>query len=286
VRPFSGHEPLVGEIVGLRTFRVDETGLLLPLYSDRAWYDGVNTAECAPPVGRDRRAHPVVAPECECGFYAYGSAQAASRNRQTRFVLAVVSCWGRVVAGTRGVRCEFARVDALWLSAKIPKWVRARIAARYPSARIYAAREAMLAEHPVSALPCYEPPAHPPVLARLGVASAAAGVLTLGLLPQAWLTGPLLTLWWAILVWLALTALATAALPKVRGRAAATMLVVVALAWLVAPMFGLYGWLLRLPVLRAALVAGGGFLLTLRPGYFPVVHAPAERTFCGVRPSS
>ena len=30
---FSGSEPLVGEIVGLRTFRVDESGLLLPLYS-------------------------------------------------------------------------------------------------------------------------------------------------------------------------------------------------------------------------------------------------------------
>ena len=37
---FSGSEPLVGEIVGLRTFRVDESGLVLPLYSNLSWYDG------------------------------------------------------------------------------------------------------------------------------------------------------------------------------------------------------------------------------------------------------
>jgi hypothetical protein len=135
-------------------------------------------------------------------------------------------------------------------------------------------------------LDCYEPPPQSALAGRILLAVVAAGVLTLGSLPRAWLTGPLLGAWWTGLAWLAVTALATAAMPQVRGRAAATMLVVVALAWLVAPMFGMYGWLLRLPVLRAALVAGGGFLLTLRPGYFPVVHAPAERTFCGVRPSS
>ncbi|HEY2298420.1 MAG TPA: hypothetical protein VGH43_11875 [Jatrophihabitans sp.] len=285
-RQFSGTEPLVGEIVGLRTFRVDESGLLLPLYCDRAWYDGVNTAECVPPVGRDRPEHPVVAPGCECGFYAYGSVAAAARNRQTRFVQAVVSCWGRVVAGTQGVRCQYARIDALWFGAKIPKWVRARVAARYPSACIYADRDAMLAEHPLSALPCYERPPHFAVAGRIVLALFAGGLLTLGMVPRAWLTGPLLGAWWTGLAWLAVTALAAAAMPRVRGRAAATMLVVIVLAWLVAPMFGLYGWLLRLPVLRAALVAGGGFLLTLRPGYFPVVHGPAERTFCGVRPSS
>ena len=51
MRAFTGSEPLVGEVIGLRTFRVDESGLLLPLYSDQAWYDGPNCATCAPPTG-------------------------------------------------------------------------------------------------------------------------------------------------------------------------------------------------------------------------------------------
>src|SRR5437868_14217847 len=112
---FSGTEPLVGEIVGLRTFRVDESGLLLPLYSSLSWYDGANTAECAPPTGDKRESqHPVPAPNCECGFYAYGTEQAMAHQRQSRYVQAVVSCWGGVVAGTEGIRAEHARIDAIW----------------------------------------------------------------------------------------------------------------------------------------------------------------------------
>ena len=57
---FAGSEPLVGEIVGLRTFRVDETGLLLPLFSEGCWYDGTNTALCGrqpePAPAHPRRA--------------------------------------------------------------------------------------------------------------------------------------------------------------------------------------------------------------------------------------
>jgi hypothetical protein len=56
------------------------------------------------------------------------------------------------------------------------------------------------------------------------------------------------------------------------------------LAWLVARPFGPPGWLLRLPLLRGILVAAGGCLLSLRPGFFPVEHAARERAFCGVRP--
>ena len=54
------------------------------------------------------------------------------------------------------------------------------------------------------------------------------------------------------------------------------------LAWFAAPLFGLAGWVLRLPAIRAALVASGGYLATLRPGYFPIVRAPAPQRFRGV----
>src|SRR4051812_17792676 len=133
--------------------------MLLPLYSDGAWYDGINTAVCSPPTGSHHRGpHRVPADDCECGFYAYGSLDAAVQNRQLRYVQAVVSCWGEGVAGTKGVRPAHARVDALWLGPAAPTWLRSRVATRYPSARIYADAAAMLAEHPLTELGCYERP--------------------------------------------------------------------------------------------------------------------------------
>lgn len=278
--------PLVGEVVGLRTFRVDESGLLLPLYSGGAWYDGPNTAACAPPTGHHQRApHAVPDPDCECGFYAYGSPEAVRQNRHARYVQAVVSCWGGVVAGTRGVRAEHARIDALWLHPNAPAWLRKRVAGRYPSARMYADADAMLAEHPLTALPCYEPARRRAVTGFIMPVLVIAGLMCLGLLPYDVLHGsPAL---WA--VWLA-AVVATVAFAgwllvgaHGAGHVAAAFLVVGVVAWLLAPLFGLGGWLLRLPVLRGLAVAAGGYLLGLRPHHFPVVKVPRERQFCGVR---
>jgi hypothetical protein len=285
MRQFSGCEPLVGEIVGLRTFRVDESGLLLPLFSNHAWYDGTNTAICSPPTGeRARSNHAVVSPDCECGFYAYGTERAAERNRHMRFVRAVVSCWGSVVAGTQGIRAEHARIDAIWLHASVPKDVRSRIARAYPSARIYAERSAMLAEHPLSELPCYEPPAGPRVVSRAATALLGAVMLGLGVLPSSWLVGALWGLWLAATLTTAALAVWLLVGPPGTGHLAAAVVTAGLLAWLVAPMFGWVGWLLRVPVLRGILVATGGCLLSLRPGYFPVVKAARAPAFCGVRP--
>jgi hypothetical protein len=287
VQPFAGVEPLVGEVVGLRTFRVDESGLLLPLYSNLAWYDGANTAACAPPTGdHPHVAHAVPDPDCECGFYAYGNLAAASRNRQARYVQAVVSCWGGVIAGTHGVRAEHARIDAIWLHPHVPGWMRRRVGSRYPSSRVYADRDAMLAEHPLTELPCYTDTA-PRHLVRRGCALLlSAALLALGALPGATLHGsaPLWALWLgvtaavgALVAWLLLGS-------QARGHRAAAWIAAGVLAWLLAPLFGLAGWLLRVPVLRGLAVAGGGALLSLRPGYFPIEHGARERAFCGVRP--
>jgi hypothetical protein len=286
MRAFSGIEPLVGEIVGLRTFRVDESGLLLPLYSNRAWYDGRNTALCAPPTGeRGRGDHPVPSPDCQCGFYAYGTERAAARSRHMRYVQAVVSCWGGVVAGTQGVRAEHARVDAIWLHPNAPRWAQSRVAGRYPSARIYADRGQMLAEHPPSVLDCYEERGPEQLPARVGGAVGTAALLGLGLLPASTLRGSAL-LWTAWLVAAAtLTALVLWLLASAHGvgHRAAALIVAGALAWLVAPLFGLPGWLLRAPLLRGLVVAAGGYLLSLRPGFFPIERSRRERAFCGVR---
>jgi hypothetical protein len=283
--PFSGTEPLVGEIIGLRTFRVDESGMLLPLYSNAAWYDGTNTATCAPPTGEaERTDHPVASPDCECGFYAYGTEAAAARNRNMRYVQAVVSCWGSVVAGTQGVRSQHARIDALWLGRGVPNSLRKRIALTYPSARLYVDRAAMLAEHPLSELPYYEPSPRRSALPLAASAVAGGALLSLGVLPPSVLTGPVHALWLsavvaaaALMLWLLLGQHGT-------GHVAAAVVAAGVLAWLAAPAFGLAGWVLRVPLLRGLLVAGGGYLLALRPGYFPVVRTVRPKAFCGVRP--
>lgn len=287
LRDFAG-TPLVGEIVGLRTFRIDESGLLLPLYSDAAWYDGPNTAICSPPAGghHPNVLHEVPGDDCECGFYAYGSAAAAAQNRNMRHVRAVVSCWGGVVAGTKGVRAAHARIDALWLSPAAPPWLRRRVAGRYPSARIYRDADAMLAEHPLTQLPCYRLPARKRALPAAAATVAGAVLLILGVMPlrilqsspwlwAGWLAAVCLTA--AFTCWLLLAAHGA-------GHLAAACVVAAVLAWLVAPLFGLSGWLLRIPLLRGVIVAGGGYLLGLRRHHFPVVKAPRERAFCGVRP--
>jgi hypothetical protein len=286
VGEFSGTEPLVGEIVGLRTFRIDDSGLLLPLYSDGAWYDGTNTATCSPPTGHHPRGpHPVPADECECGFYAYGSEAAAAQNRNMRYVQAVVSCWGGVVAGSKGLRAEHARIDAMWINPEAPTWLRKRVASRYPSARMYAQSSAMLAEHPLTSLTCYRRPVSHRIVPAVAVVLGAAALLTLGLLPFGMLHDSA-ALWNAWLVVTALTAALTGWLlvgAHGAGHVAAAFVVAGLLAWLLAPAFGLSGWLLRVPLLRGIAVAVGGYLLGLRPHHFPVVKTPRPRAFCGVR---
>lgn len=283
---FGGAEPLVGEIVGLRTFRIDTSGVLLPLYSSGAWNDGTNTAQCAPPTGHHHRAaHAVPADECECGFYAYGSVAAARQNRQMRYVQAIVSCWGAVVAGTQGVRAQHARIDAIWVSDQAPQWLCRRIAARYGSAQLYRDLAAMLAEHPLSELPCYTQVRDRSRSALLATGLTLSPVVALGLLPMETLrasTGLYLA-WMAVTAAVAAVALWFLVGTRGAGHVAAAWIVGGLLGWLVAPLFGLPGWLLRAPLLRGAFVAGGAYLLSLRPGYFPVVETEGRpRSFAGV----
>ena len=276
---FAGVEPLVGEVVALRTFRVEQTGLLLPLYSENCWYDGPNTALCP------RAPHAAPADGCDCGFYAYGSARAAAQNRGMRYVQAVVSCWGGVVAGTQGVRAQHARIDAVWLHPAAPGWLRKQVAARYPSAQVYADVDEMLAAHPLSVLPSYDPVRPRDHRSWAGVGVGAAATLALGLLPADLLRGSA-ALWGA---WLVVVCVLTAvtlwlgAGARFPGHLVAAGMTGGLVAWLLAPLLGPGGWLLRLPVLRAGLVAVGGYLLTLRPRYFPVVAPMRDRVYYGAR---
>src|SRR5205807_2052814 len=140
-------------------------------------------------------------------------------------------------------------------------------------------------EHPLSVLPCYsdQTPRHP-VRRVAGVAGAAA-LLGLGLLPGAMLhgSGALWALWLMVTGTLGALAVWLLVGTHARGHRAAAWVAAGVLAWMLAPLFGLPGWALRVPVLRGLAVAAGGFLLSLRPGYFPIEKGPHERAFCGVR---
>jgi hypothetical protein len=262
---FTGFEPQIGEILALRTFRIGAGGWLYPLFSEVPWVEGTNTARCnvAPTGGQsdappDQTPHQTPEPDCTCGYYAYGSEAAASEHPHSRHVLAVVACWGGVIAGTHGIRAEHARVEALWMSPTVPADLAAAVSARYPSTAVFADKATMLAEHPPTPLDCYEAPTPRQRVGRgIGLRLAIVSALVVGILPADWI--------WrhhdARLIWaleLGLFVFGAVILRITRAdvlaRGTAVLFAAVAL-WLVAPFAGVAGTLLlRLPLLQVTIL--------------------------------
>ena len=255
MHPYGGFEPQVGEIRALRTFRIGPDGTLYPLFSSRPWQDGANTARC---LRDDRPPHPSPDPDCTCGFYAYGGQQWAGDHPHSRHVLAVVACWGRVIAGTRGLRAEHCRIEALWLSPTVPADLVERVRGLHPSVALHRDRPRMLAEHPATALDCYEERGRGgPVGARWWSAAVVAAVV--GVLPASWVGGAhgaaLLSVGLGIVF-------AIGALPLARwgigaGSPRRRLLCLATSLWLFAAFLGPLGLVLvRLPLLQAAVIGG------------------------------
>ena len=256
---FDGFEPRVGEIDAVRAFRLSSSGALLPLFHDSPWTTGTNTASCATtPGGGATGSHRAPDPDCRCGFYASATANAAREYPESAHVLGVVSCWGRTIVGTRGLRVEHARIRAVWLSEAVPAELAVAVVWTYPDVELYADRELMLTEHPVTALDCYDAP--PAVISRsrtwwwrvltslavvVGTVAGldqvapstrvALGMLAGGLLATGLVAGR---------VW------STEAIGRRRG-----LVVAAAVLWLVAGLAGgLAQWFLRVPLTELALV--------------------------------
>ena len=236
------------------------------------------------PVSGARTDHPWRRAECECGFYAYGTergrrAQPAHALRPGgRLVLG--QCRRRHAGRARRARAHRRAVARTGRAAR-----RCAPGSRRPTrARGLHRPAAMLAEHPLSALPCYEPPPRPACVAarrrRCSARPAAPSACCRRVADRAGLASG----WrrssrprrWCCGCWSARTA--PGIWPRRRSPRA---------CW--------PGWSRRCSAwpagccgcrcCAASLVAGGGYLLSLRPGYFPVVtHARASRAFCGVRP--
>jgi hypothetical protein len=253
VEAYAGFEPQVGEIRALRTFRVGPGGWLYPLFSDAAWVEGTNTAACRLHVAGER--HDAPDPDCTCGFYAYGSLEAAAQYPFARNVLAVVACWGRVVAGTRGLRAEHCRVEALWLSGSVPDQLVAQVREHYPSVVILRDRGRLLSEHPLTHLDCYEEQGTRSPARWLWPAAAAAVVL--GAVPLDRLVGSRTAalLWAAVGGCFMLIALTRGG--RAGDAAGQQRLVSVAVAlWMFAPLGGPLGLvMLRLPLVELAALA-------------------------------
>jgi hypothetical protein len=167
---YGGFEPQVGEIRALRTFRIGPGGVLYPLFHDGPWHDGANTAICKlaaadPSSDRFDEYHIAPEPSCTCGYYAYANAENTTEQAHARHVLGVVACWGKVIAGTRGVRAQHARIEALWMSDVVPADLSNSVTQQYPSTAIYRDQAAMIAQYPPTPLDCYEPPT-PPISSR------------------------------------------------------------------------------------------------------------------------
>ena len=256
MEPFTGFEPQVGEILALRTFRVGPGGVLYPLFSGTPWSDGDNTAHCRimrsePEV---RELHEVPDSGCSCGFYAYGTERAAAEYPHARHVLAVVACWGRVIAGTRGLRAECCRVEALWLSDAVPAELVAAVGRRYRSVVVYRDKAAMLSEYPLTVMDCYELAQPRSTAARRWLAAAVGCAVLISALPAGWWhDGEQARAAWAV----ALAFVLLVGWVVGRGRAGDVsvqrrrLLFRAVALWIGASFLGpIAGWLLRIPLLQ------------------------------------
>ncbi len=273
---YAGFEPQVGEIRAVRTFRVGPGGALYPLFSNTPWGDGANTARCRAVrlAAVSGPSHPAPDPDCTCGFYGYASDAAAGEYPNARHVLAVVACWGRVVAGTRGLRTEHARVEAIWMSATVPAELAAMVRERYRSVSVYTDKATMLAEHPPTELDCYEEPAQAEAAwRRFGRWLGIGGAIVLGTLPAHWLGSnrDARIVWGAVLAFFVVAAvLSRRRQADLAARRRGLVAFAVAL-WLLAPFAGPVGvLLLRLPLIQiAALLFVQRVLLARAASTFP-----------------
>jgi hypothetical protein len=292
MEPYAGFEPHVGEIRAVRTFRIGPDGMLYPLFSDTVWSAGDNTARCRIDValgggGSVRsgessdtgQTHEAPEPDCTCGYYAYASEKAAGEYPNARHVLAVVACWGRLIAGTRGVRAQHGRVEAIWMSRTVPGELAAAVADRYPEAGVYSDKQLMFAAHPPTVLDCYDADSPEQRARQLGIRAGVLAALILGALPHAWITAHhnVWLLWTIELMICLLSAVSSRRRPGVAAKRRALQSGVLVL-WLLSPFGGAAGTLLlRIPMIQLALlVLAQRRVLSREANRFPAKISPPD----------
>lgn len=130
---FSGYELALGSVTGIRSWNVDKLGRLVGAAS-HIWSPGEQSAECSSPmmlqyVGlfgssasvpgylrREEEARQKALKDhrldgCTCGFYAFYDG--STSYHKEGWVDGVISGYGKTVIGTKGFRCEKAKLIAL-----------------------------------------------------------------------------------------------------------------------------------------------------------------------------
>jgi hypothetical protein len=161
-----------------------------------------------------------------------------------------------VIAGTRGLRAQYARIEAIWLSPEVPDDLGALVRDRYPTAIPYEERAAMLADHPVTTLDTYELEETPVGRrARIGARTLIVVALAAGSVPRRWVDA-LPYGWWlwtAMLAALVFVGLDLGRRSPSAARQRRRLICFAVLLWMVAPLAGAAGAvLLRLPLMQVA----------------------------------
>lgn len=172
----------LGSVKGLRSWEIDDKGRLRGVTHPAVWLPGENVATCrvkprcpkSPPRdpwtityggsdlsgsralikpcgvdGCDGGEHPATHtfdPSCECGFWAYDECGYRPHGQVT----GVVEGYGRTTIGSKGFRCEKARVLALARenedsTLSLSKWL--RLKELYPEAEFFGGIDDMVIAH-------------------------------------------------------------------------------------------------------------------------------------------
>lgn len=150
---FSDRPFVAGSLIGIRAFKPVGDRLVAPVQGTWLWRPGENVAACLPALSwplastptQDHRAGSM---GCRCGFYAYFQ---AGYNPHTRpgDIFGLIEGYGVVTVGTRGFRCEKARIVAL-IAPDVPDFDLGFVFANYPDVPVFPSVDAAVAEFPLT----------------------------------------------------------------------------------------------------------------------------------------
>jgi hypothetical protein len=120
--PLPAAPDLLAPVSGFRDWRVTPEGLCSPR-TGVPWVGRVLRAECRPRSADDLVRPPHRAPghECQCGIHAYFEPSDETSKVNYTGVSGIVSVWGDVEIHARGLRAEYARIEALGVYSRWTK---------------------------------------------------------------------------------------------------------------------------------------------------------------------
>jgi hypothetical protein len=151
-RSCTGFEFTAGSVFGIRQWAVmslDLDDAVLFGNNDVPWVGRAMTASCV--GGRLRKPHTAPEERCTCGIYGW-YAPTAFPQPYSGSVVGVIEGTGRTLMGSKGFRCEHARIMAFTVIAS-PREQWGCLRDRYPGVPVFDSTDKMLAEFPLT-----EPP--------------------------------------------------------------------------------------------------------------------------------